>query len=80
MAKLIKVSPETAQRVLALLEAHDDSPWAAAHDVRVGLQAIEPYTDRRSERVLFVLGALQRADRRDQGEAWREKLREIEAS
>ena len=72
----MKVSPETAARVLDLLDMYE-TPERAAHELAVGLSAISPYTDRRSTRVRRVLQSLERADSRGEGVKWRAALLNI---
>lgn len=59
MAKNIPVSQETARRVLSLLDMFG-TPEHAAHQIRVQLTAISPYTDRGSERALLLLERIAR--------------------
>lgn len=54
MATPLHISPATATRILGLLNMFE-TPARAAHEVRVQLTAIRPYSDRASERVLSVL-------------------------
>ena len=55
---MITLTPETAKRVLASIESR--TPEEAAHEYRVGLEAIRPYTDRNASRALAVLECLSR--------------------
>ena len=48
------ISPETARSLSHMIQV-SGSAAAAAHDIRIGLEAIRPYTDRRSERLLGLL-------------------------
>jgi len=62
----MKISPATAARVLSMLKYHG-TPESAAHDARISLRAIEPYTDRATSRALDVLEFMGRhPDKRDQ--------------
>ena len=75
-----KISPDTARGVLAALKANEDHAGAAAHDTRIGLTAIEPYTDRRGERILACLNRLARISSIELGSSWRDALAEIAQS
>lgn len=50
----MKITKETARRTLSLLDMFG-TPERAAHEVRVSLTAIHPYSDRASEHTLAVL-------------------------
>jgi len=56
----IQVSQATAQRVLRMIEEFE-TPARAAHELRVGQTAIQPYTDVASERTEYMLRRLARA-------------------
>lgn len=55
MAATYKVAPETARRVVSLIAHFNGDLSAAMHDVRIGLQSLGNYTDRKSEAVLDLL-------------------------
>ena len=50
-----KITPETAARTVNLIAYHKGNLLAAMHDVRIGLDALGSYTDRKSEAVLDLL-------------------------
>lgn len=57
----VRVSQSTAKRTIGLIAHHNGDLAAARHDIRIGLDSLGGYyTDRRSERVLFVLDWLLR--------------------
>jgi len=74
----MKVSPETARRAIAALLMWE-TPAHAAYQLEIGLRAVEPYSDRGSERVASVLRALERADTGGKGAEWRAALQRIAA-
>ena len=58
----MKITKQTAARAIAMLNA-DGTPEAAAHQGRVTLQAIAPYTDRALSAAVEVLDWIARTQR-----------------
>jgi hypothetical protein len=75
----MKVSPETAKRVLSSIK-YWGSPGRAAHELAISIEAVRPYTDHKSEAVLQVLRGLEQADDAGKGAQWRADLARIAAS
>jgi len=73
----IQVSQATAQRVLRMIEAFE-TPARAAHEMAIGRAALEPYTDRASERAEYMLRRLARASEETRAR-WLGQLRTIAA-
>ena len=64
MATTFKIRPETAKRAQGMIAYHKGDLAAAIHDVRIGLQSLGNYTDRKSEAVLDVLEWIRIRDER----------------
>lgn len=64
MASTYRITPETAHRTMRLIEHHGGDLMAAMHDIRIGLQSLGSYTDRKSEAVLDLLNWLHTRDER----------------
>ena len=74
----MKVSQETAKSIVHYLDTLGLTPAQAAHDCSITLRSIEPYTDRRTERLRDAIRRLDSLSP-EKLEAWKVGIRQIAA-